>query len=194
MQKKIQTGLFFGSFNPVHTGHLIVASHFIQYSELEEIWFVLSPQNPFKDKAYILDESIRIQLLKLAIDGNPSFRLCETELHLPKPSYTINTLNQLESDYPGREFILLLGEDNLSDFDKWKDYKEIIKKVNIFVYPRGHESSSPFVDDPGFQKINAPRIEISSSMIRETIMQGKDPRYVLPDQVYRQIMLKGYYR
>lgn len=187
------TGLMFGSFNPVHTAHLIIASHFVQFTDIKEVWFVLSPLNPFKDKEQILDQEKRKHLLKLAIEDNPAFKLCETELHLPIPSYTINTLGKLAIDFPDRNFVLLMGEDNLDDFDKWKDYQDILEKVSIYVYPRGEKTSSPFLDHPKVRKIHAPRFEISSTMIRKAFAEGKDLRYVVPDKVFRQIKSGGYY-
>lgn len=193
MEQRTRTGLLFGSFNPVHTGHLIIASHFTQYTDMSEVWFVLSPRNPFKGEAEMLDQEERLYLLKLATEDNPAFKVCETELHMPTPSYTINTLKKLTREHPHREFGLLIGEDNLKDFDKWKDHQDILKMVGIYVYPRGEESFLPFLDHPGVQKITAPRIDISSSMIRKAFRQGKNPRYMLPDKVLSQIKVKGFY-
>ncbi len=191
--EKTITGLFFGSFNPVHTGHLIIANHFIQYTDIEEVWFVITPQNPHKPKNQMLDEKERLDLLKLAIGNNPCFFPCDVEFSMKKPSYSVYTIKKLQKDYPGRIFKLLIGSDNLQFFDTWKDHKEIIALLDIQVYPRTVEKESPFLSHPAVSMVSAPLIEISSSAIRSAIAAGKEPRYMLPDAVLDRIIQGGFY-
>ncbi len=189
-----KTGLFFGSFNPVHTGHLIIANHCIEHTDIEEVWFVLSPQNPFKEEQGLLAEEHRLELLRLAVEDHAGFRVCEVELQMPRPSYTINTIKKLKVDYPEKDFVLLMGSDNLQDFSKWKDHEQLIEQVTIFVYPRPGVTDSPHLAHPWMSLINAPLLEISSSHIRQQIARGKRPRYLLPDRVLNAIASKGWYR
>lgn len=186
-------GLLFGSFNPVHTGHLVIADHFVQYTDIECIWFVLSPQNPFKTNEEMLDQDKRLELLELAIEGNEHFEACDIELKMGTPSYTILTIKKLQADFPGHRFILIIGSDNLDDFDKWKDYEELLSLVNIYVYPRPGHSGSRFLSHPAVKLVEAPRIDISSTQIRRAISEGKSPRYLLPDKVLQRIITKNYY-
>ncbi|MFP4064968.1 MAG: nicotinate (nicotinamide) nucleotide adenylyltransferase [Bacteroidales bacterium] len=187
------TGLLFGSFNPVHTGHLIIAQHFVQHTEVGEVWFVLSPQNPFKTEEEMLSEEGRMELLRLAVEDNPSFRICDIELFMEKPSYTIHTIKRLKTLHPERAFVLLIGSDNLEAFDQWKNYEEILSLLTVFVYPRSDDQASPFSTRPNVRPIDAPRLEISSTGIRQDLAKSKDPRYLLPEKVRKCILEKGYY-
>ncbi len=191
--EKTITGLFFGSFNPVHTGHLIIANHFIQYTDIEEVWFVITPQNPHKTENQLLDEKERLDLLNLAILGNPCFFPCDVEFTMEKPSYSIHTIKKLQKEHPERIFLLLIGSDNLQFFDTWKDHEEIIARLNIRVYPRTVNIKSPFLSHPAVSLVNAPLLEISSSAIRKAIAAGKEPRYMLPDVVLDRIIQRGFY-
>ena len=182
-----KTGLFFGSFNPVHTGHLIVASQIVENSDLDQIWFVVTPQNPFKKKKTLLENHHRLNLLKEAIDDDDRFRAIDIEFHLPQPNYTIHTLTALAEKYPEREFSLIMGEDNLNTFHKWKNYREIISQYQLYVYPRPNYSPGELAEHPHVHLVEAPQIEISASMIREAISQKKDLRYLLPDKVLKYI-------
>ncbi len=189
----MRTGLFFGSFNPVHTGHLIIANHFVQYTDIESIWFVLSPQNPFKTGEEMLGNEERLELLHLAVDDNEAFRVCDIELTMETPSYSIHTIKKLQHEHPGHSFVLLIGSDNLDEFDRWKDYREILERVKVYVYPRGAGSNSTFLSHPSVKFIDAPRIDISSTTIRKAISMGHDVRYLVPDKVLQSIRKKGYY-
>ena len=191
---KPKTGLLFGSFNPVHTGHLIIAQHVVQHTEVCDVWFVLSPQNPFKTGEGMLSDKERLELLHLAVEDNPAFRACDIELTMKKPSYTIHTLKKLKALYPERDFILLIGSDNLDAFDLWKNYQEILSLLTIYVYPRSDKPVSPFFDLPDVKLIEAPRIEISSSGIRKELAEDRNPRYLLPDKVLEHIQEKKYYK
>lgn len=187
------TGLLFGSFNPVHTGHLIIANYFVENTAVDDVWFVLSPQNPFKTEEKMLDDRARLSLLELATKDNPAFSVCDLELDMPKPSYTLHTLKALREKYPEREFILMIGSDNLEAFDKWKDYEKLLDLIKIYVYPRSAEVKSPFLSHPNVSLIRAPLLEISSSSIRQALRGGKNPRYLLPDSVLEHIREHGYF-
>ncbi len=192
-QKREKTGLLFGSFNPVHTGHLIIASYFVQHTDLGKIWFVLSPQNPFKTGEKLLEDSKRLELLHLAVNDNANFHICDIEFSMKKPSYTVNTINKLQQQYPEREFVLLIGTDNLNELDRWKNYEEILSMVVVYVYPRRDKASSKLLTHPSVKLVDAPLIEISSTQIREDIRAGRQPRYLLPDSVLKEITDKRYY-
>jgi len=194
MTKKKITGLFFGSFNPIHIGHLIIASHMIEYGGLDEVWFVISPQNPFKKQSSLLDDNHRLALVNVAIEDNPRFRACRVEFELPKPSYTINTLTVLNEKYPGHHFALIMGGDNLQHFDKWKNYEMILKDYRLFVYPRPDADGGTFRDHPAVKWVDAPLMQISSTFIRESIRKGKSTRYLLPEKVFEYITEMHFYK
>jgi nicotinate-nucleotide adenylyltransferase len=193
-KKKGKTGLLFGSFNPIHTGHLVIANHLLQYAGLQAVWFVVSPQNPLKPGREFLPEAKRLELVDKAIAGNPFFRSCDIEFNMGSPSYTFQTLEKLREKYSDQDFVLIIGSDNLEVFEQWKDYRKIMEMVEICVYPRPGHTGKSLVSHPNIKKVNAPLMEISSSQIREMIASGKDPRYLLPEAVYAEIARKGYYR
>lgn len=190
--KKI--ALYFGSFNPVHIGHLIIANYCLTFSEMDALYFVLSPQNPLKEEKDLLGEQERLEMLKMAIQDNAALQISDVEFRLSKPSYTIDSLKQLKIEHPNASFHILLGEDNLQDFDKWKDYESILAEHNLLVYPRLHSDASKFYAHPNVRKLQAPIIEISSSFIRKAIKLRKDVRYMLHPTVYDYINTKKYYR
>lgn len=185
---KSRTGIFPGSFNPVHIGHLIIAHHLLHHSDLSEIWFVVSPQNPLKEHSELLPEQTRLALLKLAIDEQPGFFLCQREFTLERPSYTWKTIQVLREENPERDFVLIIGSDNLDVFAQWKDHGKILESTDIYVYPRRGASGNEFQRHPRVRMVGAPLIEISSAIIREGFRKGSPPRYMLPDKVYRQIL------
>jgi len=187
---KIRTGLFPGSFNPVHIGHLIIAHHLLLHSDLIEIWFVVSPQNPLKEHSELLPEQTRLALLELAIDDQPGFFLCQRELTLERPSYTWKTIQVLREENPDRDFVLIIGSDNLDVFAQWKDNDKILESIDVYVYPRKGLPGSEFQNHPGVRLVDAPLIEISSAFIRDGFRKGCPPKYMLPDKVYRQIQEK----
>ena len=187
-----KTGLLFGSFNPVHTGHLIIAEYMMQHTGLSEIWFVLSPRNPLKGPE-ALPVQHRLELLRLAVDDEPGFSVCDIELGMHIPSYTADTLEALSRRFKDTTFVLLIGSDNLEVFDQWKDYEKLMNKYDIFVYPRPGANAHAFHSHPGIMQVKAPMLEISSTYIRNAIQAGKSVRYMLPEKVWQQIVLKGYY-
>ena len=189
-----KTGLYFGSFNPIHVGHLIIAEYLLEHSDLQELWFVVSPQNPLKKKASLLDDRERLHIVNLAIEDDLRFKACDVEFSLPKPSYTSYTLQVLREQHPNREFCLIMGEDNLQTFTKWFNWEYILENYHLYVYPRPGYDGGDVRNQPHVPLIDAPQMEISSTMIRESIREGKLVRYMLPDKVFRYLDEEGFYR
>lgn len=188
------TGLLVGSFNPVHMGHLMIANYFIEFTPVENLWLVVSPQNPLKKSSGLLPGPERMEMVRLALQDDPRFLASDIEFQLPEPSYTINTLTHLTAKYPDREFVLIIGADNLATFSQWKGYQVLLEKYRIFVYPRPGYPAEKNIQHPNISLHEAPMIEISASFIRESIAQGKDMRFFLPHRVYEYILKKGFYR
>ena len=177
-------GLFFGSFNPIHVGHLIIAEAALNHTDIDRLWLMVSPQNPFKQKANLLSEYNRLRMAELGIGDNIRMQASNIEFHLPKPSYTIDTLTYLREKYPNYTFSLIMGQDNLQHFHKWKNYEAILNHYHLHVYPRGHNSPpTQFDDHPNVSMFNAPLLDISATYIRETIRSDKSIRYLVPDAV-----------
>ncbi len=190
----MKTGLFFGSFNPIHTGHLIIANHFAQGLDLQQVWFVVSPQNPLKKSEDLLDQDHRLNMVKLAIENNDYLKSCDVEFYLPKPSYTIDTLRHLEIKYPSNTWVLIMGADTVETLPKWKDYLKIVDQYEILIYPRPFYDASQASVYPNLKLISdVPLIEISATYIRTAIRAGKNCRYLLPEKVYEYIMRNGLY-
>ncbi len=185
-------GLFFGSFNPVHSGHLIIATHILNSSELNEIWFVVSPQNPFKNASNLLHEQHRLNLVKTAIEGEHYLKASNIEFKLPRPSYTIDTLQYLNEKYPNKNFSIILGSDGLQNFNQWKNYNLILKMSSLYVYQRPGFEITP-IEGAKIIKIEAPLLQISSTHIRNLIREKKNIRYLVPDLVKEEIEKNGYY-
>jgi nicotinate-nucleotide adenylyltransferase len=190
-----KTGLYFGSFNPVHIGHLAIANYLVEFTEIDQLWFVVTPQNPHKTKRTLLNDFDRLDLVKLAVEDDDRLEVSDIEFFLPKPSYTVDTLAYLKDRNPNRDFKILMGSDNLENFHKWKNHETIVENYGVIVYPR-----------PGFDKSkikphknitvaeNAPLMEISSSFIRNAVKKGKDVRHFLPPKVWEYIDEMGFYR
>jgi nicotinate-nucleotide adenylyltransferase len=190
-----KTGLFFGSFNPIHTGHLIIANHIVEHTDLDEVWFVISPHSPFKKKSTLLADHHRYALVNYAVEDNPNLWASNIEFGLPQPSYTAHTLTFLEEKYPMKEFALIMGEDNIINIDKWKNYEFIIDNFPIYVYPRPGIKKSKFLSLPNVHTIeDVPLMDISSSFIRRSIKNGKDVRYLLAQRVYDYVMEMNFYK
>jgi nicotinate-nucleotide adenylyltransferase len=195
----MKTGLFFGSFNPIHIGHMAIANYITEYTDLEEIWFIVSPHNPLKEKNTLLDDRNRLYMVRLAIEDDPRFRASDIEFSLPRPSYTIDTMAFLTEKYPDRHFSLIMGEDNLYTLHKWKNPEELVKQYDIYTYPRKDPGKR---DNPSLKKIlaaaritmvPAPLMEISGTFIRSAISEGKDIAYFLPAAVWKYIQEMHYY-
>ena len=189
----MQTGLFFGSFNPVHNGHMMLANYFLAVQGLKEVWFVVSPQNPLKQKSTLLDERQRLQMVNLAIGDYPKMKASNIEFGLPQPSYTVNTLAHLQEKYPKKEFALIMGSDNLQSLHRWKNYEEILNRHIIYVYPRPGFSGGEFTKHQNVVMTEAPIIEISSTQIREWIKDKKDVRFFMPNASWEYLKEMHFY-
>lgn len=192
--KKQKIGLFFGSFNPIHNGHLIIANFIAHNTNLDQVWFVVSPCNPLKKKETLLDEHHRLALVKIAIDDNPLLRACDIEFKLPQPSYTTHTLAYLSDLYPNKEFCLIMGGDNLESIEKWKNHQSIVDNYDIYVYPRPNADIKKWETLNNIHFLNVPLMELSSSFIRKQIMEGKNIRYITPDTVIQYIEDMHFYK
>ena len=190
----MKIGLFFGSFNPIHIGHLIIAKSIAQNANLDQIWFIISPQNPFKSRASLLDENARYHLVSLAITDDDTFKASNIEFSLPKPSYTIDTLTFIQEKYPDHHFSIIIGQDNLQHFHKWKNYEAILQYHNVIVYPRPNAKKTDLEAHSSISLIEAPLVEISSSSIRNKIKNSQSIKYLVPDQVLEEIEKSGYYQ
>jgi len=190
----MKIGLFFGSFNPIHSGHMVLANYLIEFTELDKIWFVVSPQNPFKKKDSLLDEKQRLHMVNLAIENDNRFKASNIEFKLSQPSYTINTLVHLKEKYPKYQFALIMGADNLETFHKWKNFEEILKYHDIYVYPRPKSAGGDLAKHPKVKMTPAPLIEISSTAIRNAIKDKKDLRYFVPAPVWNYLTEMNFYK
>jgi nicotinate-nucleotide adenylyltransferase len=187
------TGLYFGSFNPIHIGHMAIANFMIEYSDLDQLWFVVSPQNPLKVKNSLLQDYHRLEMVRLAIEEDDRFRASDIEFHLPRPSYTIDTLTYLEEKHPGMEFQLIMGADGLKTFHKWKHAELITEKYHRLIYPRPGTAIGALPDLRNATLVDAPLMEISSSFIRKAIREGKDVRHLMPARAYRYMREMHFY-
>lgn len=184
-------GLYFGSFNPVHIGHLIIAKYIVQHTDLDQVWFVVTPQNPFKESAGLLNEYQRLHLVRLAIEGEDDLKASDIEFHLPRPSYTVDTLTYLGEKYPTHQFAVIMGSDSYQNLHRWKNSGVIMRNYPLFVYKR-----------PGFEieptnevtVLDAPLLQISATEIRKMIKNGKSIRYLVPDIVQQEVEKTGYYK
>lgn len=202
----MNVGLFFGSFNPIHVGHLIIADHMANHSELDEVWLVVSPQNPLKEKKSLLADHHRLALVREAVDGNLKLKASDIEFKLPIPSYTVSTLAYLKEKHPSYNFSLIMGEDNIRTLHKWYNYENIIDQNKIYVYPRvltTQELNTPKEDkeDNGLMKhpnvrflVDSPVMKVSSSFIRNEIKAGNDVRYLLTEPVYKYVDEMNFYK
>ncbi|NPA46780.1 MAG: nicotinate-nucleotide adenylyltransferase [Chlorobi bacterium] len=195
MTKKEKIGLFFGSFNPIHIGHMILANFFAEHTDLDKVRLVVTPQNPHKQRQNLLEDYHRLYIARLAAEPYPKIEVSTVEFDLPQPNYTIITLSHLSDMEPGKEFVLLMGEDNLVSLPKWRNYEKILENYHIYVYPRKVPVDSPLKDHPRvFYLETAPIIEISASQIRKDILEGKNVRPLLPPEVYKYIREMNFYK
>jgi nicotinate-nucleotide adenylyltransferase len=194
MKKKV--GLYFGTFNPIHAGHLIIANYMVEFSELAEVWMVVTPHNPFKKKNSLLDNHHRLEMVYRACEDYPKLKPSDIEFGLPQPNYTVNTLIQLEEKYPDLEFALIMGEDNLKSFHKWKNYDVILERYSIFVYPRISEGivENEFLTNDKITRVPAPIIELSSTFIRKAVKEEKNIRPMLPEKVWKYLDEMNFYK
>ncbi len=190
---KQRVGLFFGSFNPIHNGHLILANYMVEFTDLHELWFVVSPQNPLKEKKTLLEELHRFDLVVKAVDDDPRFRVSDIEFRMPKPSFTIDTLTRLSEKHPAIEFSLICGMDNLESIHKWKNFETLLDGYRLLVYPRKGYSGGEYANHPSVQYVEAPEIEISSSFIRRAVASGKNLSYFMPPKAFEYMTLMHFY-
>ena len=194
MNANQKIGLFFGSFNPIHIGHMIIANIMAENTDLNKVWFVVSPQNPFKLSKGLLHEFDRYDMVKAAIADHYKLEVSDVEFNLPKPSYTIHTLAYLTEKFPGKEFKVIIGEDNLENFAKWKNHEQILDQFGLYVYPRPHVTNSDLKRHPHVKIIEAPLLDISATYIRNCIKDNKSIRYLVPEPVEQLIRLKHFYK
>lgn len=191
----MEIGLYFGSFNPIHVGHVVIANYILETTAIDELWFVISPQNPLKEKSTLLDDYQRLRMVELAIDDFPHLRASSVEFSLPQPSYTIQTLAHLCDKYPHHTFSLIMGGDNIQSIHKWKNYQRIIENYKIYVYPRPQFVMPPDLEgNPNIEIVNAPLMEISSSMIREWIKQGRNVQGFMPSSAWQYLDEMNFYK
>ena len=188
-----KTGLLFGSFNPIHVGHLMIAGYMSEFSDLDELWFVVSPLNPLKEKKTLLPDHHRLEMVNLAVEDDTRFRSSNIEFKLPKPSYTIHTLTYLQDKYPEREFVIISGTDIFPTFHKWKNWEQLLKFYKFYVYPRPGSQDHELTKHPSVKVFDAPMVEISASFIREAIRDGKNMSYFLPEKTYKYIQEMHFY-
>jgi nicotinate-nucleotide adenylyltransferase len=184
----MKIGLYFGSFNPVHIGHMALANYFIEFTDLDQLWFVISPHNPLKNKETLLADHFRFEMVELALRDDRRFRVCDVEFRMPKPSFTIDTLTYLTEKYPEHNFVLIMGSDGLPTFEKWKNHEEIIARFPRYIYPRKTELAIDLGAHKNIMVVeHAPMIEISSSFIRQAIKDKKNVDFFLPEKVAEYI-------
>jgi nicotinate-nucleotide adenylyltransferase len=190
----MKVGLYFGSFNPIHHGHLLIANYVLQHTGLDQVWFVVSPQNPLKPSASLLNEYHRLFLVQLAIEGEKGLKASDIEFKLPKPSFTVDTLAYLQEKYSGNEFSIIMGSDSFQNLPKWKNYTWLLQHFPLYIYKRpGHETLPVYPDVRSINVLDAPLLPISSTEIRKNIKEGRSIRYFVPDAVRTEIERGGYY-
>lgn len=192
--KKI--GLYFGTFNPVHVGHLAIANHMVEFSDLDQVWMVVTPHNPHKKKSTLLDNNHRKMMVDIALEEYPNIKSSAIEFDLPQPNFTVNTLAVLEEKYPKQKFCLLMGEDNLKSFHKWKNFEVILSRYELFVYPRltPNKATALLENHPNVTRVGAPIMEISSTAIRKAIKSKKNVRPLLPQNVWQYLDEMNFYK
>ena len=189
----MKIGLFFGSFNPMHVGHKIIASYLAEFSDLDKVLFVVSPQNPLKQKGTLLDQHHRLQIIRVDLEDNSKLDVSDIEFKMPQPSYTIDTLVRLSEKHPKNEYVLIMGADNLKNFHKWKNYEQILEDYSIYVYPR-HANDVEETHKNVHLIEGVPKIEISASFIRKSIKEGKDVSYMMSEKAWKYIDEMNFYR
>jgi nicotinate-nucleotide adenylyltransferase len=194
MNPPTHIGLFFGSFNPIHTGHMIIANIMAETTGLEQVWFVVTPQNPFKSGNGLLHNFDRYDMVEAAVSDNHKLKVSDIEFGLPTPNYTIHTLVHLSEKHPEKKFSVIIGEDNLENFPKWKNYDQILEGYGLYVYPRRHRADSELKKHPHVHFVDAPLLEISATFIRDCIRNNWSIRYLVPDPVEAMILARGFYK
>lgn len=179
-----RVGIYSGSFNPIHHGHVMLANYLVEFSDLDELWFVVSPQNPLKKKEDLLDDNERLKMVQLAVGGDPRFFVSDVEMHLPTPSYTINTLTSLSNQYPDCQFVFICGMDSLQNLKNWREYQKILDNYELLVFPREGYDGGELVNYPSVNILKTPLLEISSTFVRQCTKEGRDVRHFVPEKVF----------
>lgn len=192
----MKIGLYFGTFNPIHIGHLAIANHMAEFTDMDQVWLVVTPHNPHKKKSTLLDDHHRLQMVFLATEDYPKLKPSDIEFKLPQPNYTVHTLAHLQDKFPQHQFSLIMGEDNLNSLHKWKNYEVILQNHDVYVYPRVNTElmSEEFKKHPKIHRVDAPIMEISSTFIRESIKKGKNIRPLLPEKVWQYVEHNLFYK
>ena len=189
-----KVGIYSGSFNPIHHGHVMLANYLVEFSDLDELWFVVSPQNPLKKREDLLDDDERLKMLQLALGDDSRFHVCDIEMHLPTPSYTINTLTALSEQYPDYEFVFICGMDSLQNFPNWREYQKILDNYSLLVFPRAGYDGGELAHHPNVTVVETPVIEISSTFIRNCVKEGRDVRHFMPEKAFRYMDEMRFYK
>ncbi len=188
-----KVGIYSGSFNPIHHGHVMLANYLVEFSDLDALWFVVTPQNPLKKKDDLLDDDERLKMVQLAVGDDPRFCVSDIEMHLPTPSYTINTLTVLSEQYPDCQFVFICGMDSLQNLKRWREYQKILDNYEILVFPREGYDGGELLDYPSVTVLKTPVLEISSSFIRQCIKEGRDVRHFMPEKAFLYMKENHFY-
>ena len=192
MMKRI--GIYSGSFNPIHHGHVMLANYLVEFSDLDELWFVVSPQNPLKQKTELLDDAERLKMVQLAVGDDPRFHVSDIEMHLPRPSYTINTLTALSKQHPDCQFVFICGMDSLQNLSRWYQYQSILDNYELLVFPREGYDGGELTHHPSVTVLKTPILEISSTFIRQCVKEGRDVRHFMPEKAFQYLQENGFYK
>lgn len=187
-------GIYSGSFNPIHHGHVMLANYLVEFSDLDELWFVVSPQNPLKQKSELLDDDERLKMVQLAVGDDPRFHVSDIEMHLPLPSYTINTLTALSEQHTDCQFVFICGMDSLQNLHRWYQYKSILDNHELLVFPREGYDGGELVHHPSVTVLKTPILEISSTFIRQCVKEGRDMRHFMPEKAFLYMQENGFYK
>ena len=189
-----KVGIYSGSFNPIHHGHVMLANYLVEFSDLDELWFVVTPQNPLKQKAELLDDAERLKMVQLAVDDDTRFHVSDIEMHLPRPSYTINTLTALSEQHPDCQFVFICGMDSLQNLTRWYQYQNILDNYKLLVFPREGYDGGELANHPSVTILKTPILEISSTFIRQCIKEGRDVRHFVPEKVFCYLQQRDFYK
>ena len=188
-----KVGIYSGSFNPIHHGHVMLANYLVEFSDLDELWFVVTPQNPLKKKEDLLDDEERLKMVQLAFEGDERFVVSDIEMHLPRPSYTINTLTSLSEQHPECEFVFICGMDSLQNLKNWREYQKILDNYELLVFPREGYDGGDLINYPSVSVLKTPIIEVSSTFIRDCVKEGRDVRHFMPEKAFHYMREHHFY-